>query len=416
MMASGRNAAMDVLLDRDVTPSPCQKPAEVTLVTPTSSRPHTHATRATYLDTPTPLRTSALASTDLTTPKSLYTTPRHDHAPRDSSSTTPPISTPDSETGWTDISQDDLTTMPPALLRDKLLSAQAVISSLTKALHETRQSAAHSLLQHRLLTLHTLEATERHRVETSLAEREIEVLRRPHPCSHPRTDDSGDATKVLEAEVQKRRLRRLRRQLSETTSELERTKRENESLKRTIREGRTRTIANTLQASRRQQRELQIAPVQHQQPIQVPRTPKQQTRPQPGPIIVEDTRERDAREEHEHKLQTLGYLASQVLSQASLSPTPTPAPVTPTPRRTQRQHKSVLMSPVSLFPLSQGSVQNEAVESPRSKRGGEKRKRRSRDSTISVEDAEEMRRVLESERAATGMGVGRVVGWSPINA
>ncbi|KAH8154331.1 uncharacterized protein LAJ45_02099 [Morchella importuna] len=250
-------------------------------------------------------------------------------------------------------SSTSVSTMPTPRLK----LADQHIKTLSSSIIALRTNSAHYLLQHKILEMETTEAAARHQVESEITRREVEVLR---------LDQSSFSTTqqlalAEENEAYKRRLRKAKRSIKNYRDELGDFKDENERLKKRIRDNRQ----HQLDASRSPDaRHVTAGGVERSAPAR-----------RVGGAGGRGTAEDDG-------LEALRLLASQVLSQEIDEDTcyvdagrvTTPQPKLKKPTTSDSTHNSIrrtLMSPVA-FTSSSASRS--------------KKRRHSRDSTISASD------------------------------
>lgn len=299
-----------------------------------------------------------------------------------------------------------LTSLDLPTLRHQLTQAQSLIASLQSTLSSLRTTAAHWQLQHKLLLLETSEARARSQVETDIFAAQVDVLRGQD----------------------RRRLKKAQRRWREAAEE-------NKRLRARLRGRAGRVVADEVEEED-----------QDDEGSGASRKPDEERDDDAEDIAADGSGGEDDR------LAALGFLASQVLSQEGLShppsptqhppppsssqPPPPPPPQPATPRRrklpqplsqplSQPHHRHPPLKPTLLSPVAfANEVQHHHhhhhhhhrthITTPTIKR------RRSRDSTISVsDDAAAIDSVVQSPsprkkakpgpRAVHGLGLGTPV-------
>ena len=254
------------------------------------------------------------------------------------------------EEKWQTLYPSEIAAFDIPTLREKLGQTNALLTRLSSSLSEARTTAAHYTFQHRLLTIETNEAAQRHMVENEIAKREVEVLRK---------DGMGISGEQQRFELEealeqhKKRLRRTRALLRDGREEANELRQENERLKKRIRENRAHRIRDieagygsvaeepTYEDAYR--RNYQYVPGVSSAPPPMRLSQhfdtRQQAPPYYAPPRLTHTYSSPARlhefsqpykslsvpsQGEEDALTTLGLLASQVLSQEGLSEPCTP--------------------------------------------------------------------------------------------
>lgn len=296
-------------------------------------------------------------------------------------------------------------------LRQMLLSALAEIRKLDTDVREARMSAAHYKLQHNLLAIETEVAAKRMEVEHEMTRREVEVLQlaelaRREVDSPGIMSNSGryfaDIKAYCEAmdnenALLHRRLQRCRKMIDARDDELSVVMEENQRLVTRIRENREHL--NRLKSPGG----IFSAATPRISNNGFPTTP-QQYRSTPKHTS------RSLHQEHEGSQDSFAalLLADRVLNQENSSAPSTPLTTRPPPASHLRHNRgvhslsSLPSTPVRPFPMSERSdlLPSPNIQHPQSEpqnRSGyhyftpqKERSRKSRDSTISAEDAQEI--------------------------
>ncbi|KAI5794351.1 hypothetical protein DFH27DRAFT_131946 [Peziza echinospora] len=139
------------------------------------------------------------------------------------------------EETWQTLYPSEIAAFDTPTLRTKLSQSNALLTKLSSSLSEARTKAAHYMFQHRLLTIETNEAIQRHHVESEMAKREVEILRKDGPgaAGVQHRCELEDAI-----DLYKKRLRRAKMLLRDAREEALEVRQENEMLKKRIRENR----------------------------------------------------------------------------------------------------------------------------------------------------------------------------------
>ncbi|KAK6331970.1 hypothetical protein TWF718_002507 [Orbilia javanica] len=96
------------------------------------------------------------------------------------------------------LSASEIATLSPTSLRDQLAKSQTYISTLQRLAEESRAAARHWMLQHKMLETDYTNEKHRYEVEIALAKREVEVLRgRGGPASANNSFAGEDETDKL---------------------------------------------------------------------------------------------------------------------------------------------------------------------------------------------------------------------------
>ncbi|KAF3181518.1 hypothetical protein TWF788_006515 [Orbilia oligospora] len=238
------------------------------------------------------------------------------------------------------LSAAEITILPPASLREQLTISQTHISTLQRLAEESRAAARHWMLQHKMLETDYTNEKHRYEVEIALAKREVEVLRgRGGPASANNSFGGEDETDKL-----RERLARAKNLILEERAAKKDLEDMVERLKKRIRDNRKhdnmvdRAILH-VEASRGLKRSESGLSTTSQQ--------------------------------REDGLAALGEVASQVLmEQEARAGSGTPK------KPAQSQQRGTLVSPIEMLTAVTGT--------PSKKR----RRRKSRDSTISASDGE----------------------------
>lgn len=277
--------------------------------------------------------------------------------------------------GWEDLSSSVIDSFDLTTLRERLNFANQHIKTLSSSIIALRTNSAHYLLQHKILEMETTEAAARHQVESEITRREVEVLRLDQ--------SSFNATQQLalaeENEAYKRRLRKAKRSIKDYRDELGDFKDENERLKKRIRDNRQHQLDASRSPENRHvtagggngDKGVDYSGVHNSTTAAEINVPARRVSGVGGRGTAEDD-----------GLEALRFLASQVLSQEIDEDTchvdagrvTTPQPKLKKPTTSDSTHHSIrrtLMSPVAFTSSSTSRS---------------KKRRHSRDSTISASD------------------------------
>ncbi|KAH6678473.1 hypothetical protein B0J14DRAFT_534875 [Halenospora varia] len=297
-------------------------------------------------------------------------------------------------------------------LREMVQTMLAENTKLDIAVREARMSAAHYKLQHNLLTIESEEAVKHLEVEHDMTLREVELLqyRIQETREPPELEHYKHRCKMLEEEGRKlfEQLRKAKRVIISKEDDISALEMDVNALRERIRQNRLH-----INEMRSPGGPLHSASIQNS-----PATP-QHYRATPKHTPMTNRSVRQARDHSQEPFAAL-LLADRVLSQENNS-----APSTPvisrrieqqrTPNRHNRGVQSLSSLPTTpgstrgptsnstLLPSAQFSPQSEArvastlsrnvVQQPR------ERRRKSRDSTISASDTEEIARAAAAERS-----------------
>jgi acetyl-CoA acyltransferase 1 len=301
-------------------------------------------------------------------------------------------------------------------LREMLQGTVSEVIRLDIELREARMLAAHYKLQHNMLSIETEEAAKRMEVEHEMTRREVEVLQMAEQARQARQDLSSpvqSATSRYIAELKAyceaidsentllhRRLRKAKKIISQKDSEISTLMDDNRSFLKRIRENREHLARLKspggiyAAATPRSSSAFPVTPQQYRS------TPKQTPRAM--------------RQDHDSQDSFAALLlADRVLNQENNSAPSTPTTSRP-PHRSNARHQrgvqslsSLPSTPARSRPMTENgnllpSVQFAPQSEPRYRNQMEyftptkERSRKSRDSTISAEDAEEIAAYNES--------------------
>jgi acetyl-CoA acyltransferase 1 len=297
-----------------------------------------------------------------------------------------------------------------AELREMLQASISEVKKLEVDVREARMSAAHYKLQHNLLSIETEEAAKRMEVEHEMTRRELEVLQMAENARQSRRDGSSpvqSATSRYIAELKaycqaidgennllKKRLQKAKKVIGQKDSDISTVLEENRSFLKRIRENREHMTRMKspggiyAAATPRSSSAFPVTPQQYRS------TPKQTPR--------------SIRQDHDSQDSFAALLlADRVLNQENNSAPSTPTTSRPAHRGQVRHQRGVQSlsslpsTPVRSRPMTENgnllpSVQFAPQSEPRYRTQQEfftqprERSRKSRDSTISAEDAEEI--------------------------
>ncbi|KAG9231721.1 hypothetical protein BJ875DRAFT_468708 [Amylocarpus encephaloides] len=312
----------------------------------------------------------------------------------------PPLSSPPPTVA--NASTDDLRGMAESLLAEN--------AKLDIAAREARMSAAHYKLQHNLLTIESEEAVKHLEVEHDMTLREVELLQM-------RVQDAQDPPELEHYRRRSRLLEEENRKLSDSLRKAKRVIISNEdditNLELDVKQLRERIRVNRSHINEmRSPGGIYHNPSLHNSPA----TPQHyRSTPKHTPMTSRSVRQ--ARDHSQEPFAAL-LLADRVLSQENSSAPSTPIvqrrPIHRTPNRHNRNVQSLSSLPTTpgsartsavnstLLPSAQFSSQAEARVTSTLGSGTtpqpRERRRKSRDSTISASDAEEIARSARSYR------------------
>lgn len=301
-------------------------------------------------------------------------------------------------------------------LREMLHGTVSEVTKLDIELREARMLAAHYKLQHNMLSIETEEAAKRMEVEHEMTRREVEVLQVAEQARQTRQDLSSpvqSATSRYISELKAyceaidnentllhRRLQKAKKMITQKDSEISSLMDDNRSFLKRIRENREHLSRLKspggiyAAATPRSSSTFPVTPQQYRStPKQTPRTMRQ---------------DHDSQDSFAALL-----LADRVLNQENNSAPSTPTTSRPSHRSNARHQRGVQSlsslpsTPARSRPMTENgnllpSVQFAPHSEPRYRNQAEyftptkERSRKSRDSTISAEDAEEIAAYNES--------------------
>jgi len=301
-------------------------------------------------------------------------------------------------------------------LREMLHGTVSEVTRLDIELREARMLAAHYKLQHNMLSIETEEAAKRMEVEHAMTRREVEVLQKAEQARQARRDLSSpvqSATSRYIAELKAyceaidnentllhRRLQKAKKVIAQKDCEIGTLTEDNRNFLKRIRENREHLARLKspggiyAAATPRSSSAFPVTPQQYRN------TPKQTSRP--------------IRQDHDSQDSFAALLlADRVLNQENNSAPSTPTTSRPSHRNNVRHQRGVQSlsslpsTPARSRPVTENgnllpSVQFAPQSEPRYRNQLEyftptkERSRKSRDSTISAEDAEEIAAYNES--------------------
>jgi hypothetical protein len=297
-----------------------------------------------------------------------------------------------------------------AELREMLQTSMSEVNRLDIELRESRMLAAHYKLQHNLLTIETEEAAKRMEVEHEMTRREVEVLQMAEQARQARRDLSspvqsaasryiGELKAYCEAidnenTLLHRRLQKAKKIIAHKDSDINSVMEDNRNFLKRIRENREH-----------------LARLKSPGGIYAAATPRSSSAfpvtPQPYRSTPKQT-PRSMRQDHDSQDSFAALLlADRVLNQENNSAPSTPTTSRPAHRSNVRHQRGVQSlsslpsTPARSRPMTESgnllpSVQFAPQSEPRYRNQMEffspskERSRKSRDSTISAEDAEEI--------------------------
>jgi hypothetical protein len=304
----------------------------------------------------------------------------------------------------------------PPELREMLQGTVSEVTRLDSELREARMLAAHYKLQHNMLSIETEEAAKRMEVEHEMTRREVEVLQMAEQARQARRDLSSpvqSATSRYISELKAyceaidnentllhRRLQKAKKVIAQRDSEINALMEDNRTFLKRIRENREHLARLKspggiyAAATPRSSSAFPVTPQQYRS------TPKQTPR--------------SMRQDHDSQDSFAALLlADRVLNQENNSAPSTPTTSRPSHRSNVRHQRGVQSlsslpsTPARSRPMTDNgnllpSVQFAPQSEPRYRNQQEyftptkERSRKSRDSTISAEDAEEIAAYNES--------------------